>query len=112
MVTVKNTGVPIADADANTCVVNFSPDSDGMVRKFQVAGPKMVTAVLCDAMETCSCDSDLGKTDNNVRAKGALLLLIVKLMSCILPAVIWIREAFVDEDVDGLGNDEDGYWAG
>jgi hypothetical protein len=78
-----------------------------MVGKSQVVGPKMETAVFCDAMETASCDSDLGKTCN-VRVKGALLLLMVKLMSCILPAVTWIREAFVEEDVDGVRNDEDG----
>jgi hypothetical protein len=54
MVTVKNTGLPIADADVNTWVVNFCPDPDEMVGKFQVVGPKMVTAVFWDAMETAS----------------------------------------------------------
>ena len=101
MVTVKNTGFPIVDADAKTWVVNFCSDPDDMVGKSQVVGPKIVTAVFCDAMEIASCDSDLG-TDNNVRVRGPLLLLIVKLMSCILPAVIWIREGFVEEDVDGV----------
>jgi hypothetical protein len=33
---------------------------------------------------------------------------IVKLMSCILPAVIWIREGSAEEDVDRFRNDEDG----
>jgi hypothetical protein len=106
MVTVKNTGLPIADADANTWVVNFCPDPDDMVGKSQVVGPKMETAVFCDAMEIASCDSDLG-TDNNERVRGPLLLLILKLMSCILPAVIWMREGFVEDDVDGVRNDED-----
>ena len=72
----------------------------------------MVTAVFCDAMETCSWVSDLGKTDNTVLVKGALLLLIEKLMSCILPAVIWIREAFVEQDAGRVRNDEDGQCVG
>lgn len=85
--------------------------------KFQVEGPKILTAVFWDAKETANCVTELGKTDNNVRVKGTLLLLMVKLMSCILPAVISIREAFVEGDADveeDADKVEDGYcfvWA-
>ncbi len=100
MVTVKNTGVLIAEVDANICVVSFCPDPKGIVGKFQVEGPKILTAGFCDARVTANCVSVLGKIATNVRTKGALLLLMVKLMSCILPAVIWIREGFVEEEAD------------
>ena len=61
--------------------------------KFQVEGPKILTELFWEASETTKSVNEVGRT----AVPGKLLLLIVKLRSCTLPPVIWIREALVEE---------------
>jgi hypothetical protein len=67
------------------------------VGKFHVEGPKILTELFWEASETTKSVSEVGRL-KRAGVAGKLLLLIVKLRSCTLPAVIWIREAFVEED--------------
>jgi hypothetical protein len=93
--TVKNTGLLISDVDAKTSVVNTFPEL-GILGKFQLEGPSILTDVFCDVRVTAK----LVNTDGTMKGPpNALLVLMLKLICCTLPAVIWIL--FGDEDAMG-----------
>jgi hypothetical protein len=92
---VKKTGLLIKDVDANTSVVNTFPEL-GMLGKFQLEGPNILTEVFCDVRVT----TKLVNTDGTMKGPpNALLVLRLKLICCTFPAVIWILRG--DEDATG-----------
>ena len=99
--TVKNTGLLIRDVDAKTSVVNTRPEPDGIVGKFQLEGPKILTEVFCEVRETAK----LVNTDGTIKGPAnALLELMLKLICCTLPAVIWMLLAVEGDRGDATGD--------
>jgi hypothetical protein len=93
--TVKNTGLLIRDVDAKTSVVNSLPDL-GILARFQLEGPTILTEVFCDVKDTAK----FVNTDGTMKGPPtALLVLIVKLIGWTFPAVICML--FGDEDDTG-----------
>jgi hypothetical protein len=80
---VKKTGLLIKDVDANTSVVNTFPEL-GMLGKFQLEGPNILTEVFCDVRVT----TKLVNTDGTMKGPpNALLVLRLKLICCTLPGL-------------------------
>jgi hypothetical protein len=102
-VTVKTTGLPIKDVDANTWVVNCCPDPEDIVGKFQFEGPKILTELDWETRETAKSVIEFWR-GLAIGETTALSLLMAKVTFCILPAAIWIGEGVE------LWEDEDGDW--
>ena len=90
--TVKNTGLPIREVEANTLVDSSCVDWGVMAFKFQVEGPKILMESDWGTSDTAKSVIEFGTLVPELEIATLLLLLIVNLRSWILPAVIWIRE--------------------